>query len=90
MIPYFKDGFIRIGKERVPPVYKGEHLDLEGNYRLISIIRHAARLVESLVFSQLFSTTKVTISYPMTNLRILNDTLLKLAFTKWSMIGLKT
>ena len=41
-------------RARVSPVYKGEgDLDFEGNYRPISVIGHIARLVESLVCSQI-------------------------------------
>ena len=41
-------------RARVSPVYKGEgDLDFEGNYRPISVIGHIARLVQSLVCSQI-------------------------------------
>ena len=56
MIPYFTGGFIQFGKEREfhQYTYKGEgDLDFEGDYRPISVIGHIARLVESLVCSQI-------------------------------------
>ena len=84
MIPYLKGGFIRIGKERefhqcikekeilISKVVIDQYLSLD---ILLDLLNPWCAL-------KLFFTWKVMISYPMTNLRISNDTLLKLAYTE--------
>ena len=85
-------GFLRIGKERefrqciiekeilISKVILDQFLSLD---MLLDLLNPWCAL-------KWFSTWKVMISYPMTNLCISDDTLLKLACTEWLMIGLKT
>ena len=92
MIPYFTGGFIQIGKERE------FHQCIKEKAILILRVIIDQFLSLGILLDLLnpwcalksFTTWKVMISYPMTNLRISNHTLLKLVYTEWSMIGLKT
>ena len=73
MIPYFKGGLIRIGKER----------------EFHQCIKKNEILIPRVIIDQFLSLDiLLDLLNPMTNLRISNDTLLKLAYTDWSMIGL--
>ena len=84
--------FVRIEKDRV------FHQSMKNREILISrvILDQCLSLdilldlMRRLCALKLFSTRKVMISYPMNNLRIPSDTLLKLAYTEWSMFGLIT
>ena len=91
-IPYFKGGFIRIGKE-----WEFHQCIKEKEILILRVIIDQFLSLDILLdvlnpwcALKLFTTWKVMILYPMTNLRISNDTLLKLVYTEWSMIGLKT
>ena len=92
MIPYFKGGFIQIGKEREFHQYIKEKEILISRIIIDQFLSLdiLLDLLNPWCALKLFTTWKVMISFPMTNLHILNHTLLKLAYTEWSMIGLKT
>ena len=91
-IPYFKGAFIWIGKEREfhQCIKEREILILRVIIDQFLSLGILLDLLNPWYALKLFTTWKVMTSYPMTNLRISNDTLLKLVYTEWSMIGLKT
>ena len=91
-IPYFKGAFIWIGKEREfhQCIKEKEILILRVIIDQFLSLGILLDLLNPWYALKLFTTWKVMTSYPMTNLRISNDTLLRLVYTEWSMIGLKT
>ena len=91
-IPYYKGGFIWIGKEReFHQCIKEKAILIWGviidQFLSLDILLD---LLNPWCALKLFTTWEVMISYPMTKLRISNHTLLKLVYPEWSMIGLKT